>query len=312
MSNTKIIAFQHQISDFVGIRLISTRQVSPNLWISLIDNCNLENWGFQGTSEKQKSPMQFVQSQIGEKIYVNNQILNAPDGVYTWILYQVKNATVLVSCPVQTLLEYTNRHTVINYLAYKKGIIKNQNISSNLSQKSQKSYIYYAGEFKKHGDVLEFNFQSGTYSFPNKGEIEKNPEFNKTLTNIESFWHEHFIKCLNDFGFDTSKTHYVDFEDKKNPKSTFIKYQNIPFVAENYIKLQPYLQGRWIYASTYNEINKIKKKIRLYENALMTWEGLIRIPKFKDEEKPKFEGNFTFLDKANPKQNKQKNQKQKK
>jgi hypothetical protein len=303
MNFPQISAFQHQVSDTVGLRLLTGRQVSDNLFIKLVSDIELEMMGLKTAKKKQRNAMQFVQSQNQGKIYVNNQILEAPDGVYTWILYKVDSKTILVSCPVQTLMEYTNRHTIINYIAYKHGIIKNQNISSDVHQ-SQKSFIYYGGEFKKNGNDLEFNFQSGTYSVPNKFEMEKNPKFNKTLTQVENIWCEHFLTCLQNFGFDTSKTHYVDFEDKTSPQSTFIKYKNIPFIAENYIKMQPYIEGRWIIGSNKKELNDLKKKITSFQNAYIQWEGLIRIPEFKNEKKPVFECSLPFLDEIQAKQHK--------
>jgi hypothetical protein len=292
----EIFPFQHVVSDVVGLRLLTERQVGENMFIRLVYDTTLDIMGIKTVNRKQKTEMEFVQKQNQGKIYVNHEIMSAPDGVYTWILYKVDRRNILVSCPVQTILEYTNRHTIINYIAYKHGLIKNEDISMNIQSSSQKSYIYYAGEFKKNGDGLEFNFQSGTYSVPNKNELEKNLKFNKLLTNIEKKWCEHFMKCLDNFGFDMANMHYVDFENKTSPNSTFINFRNIPFIPENYTKLQPYIQGRWIFTDTKKNIVTLRKKISLFENQYMTWEGLIRIPKYKDEPKPTFTEQLPFLD----------------
>jgi len=64
----------------------------------------------------------------------------------------------------------------------------------------------------------------------------------------------------------------------------------------------------------------LRKKITSYQNAYIQWEGMIRIPEFKNEKKPVFEGSLPFLDeiqakqhkqqhKTNPKQQKQKQKK---
>ena len=235
----EIFPFQHTVSDTVGLRLMTERQVDSNMFVRLVYDATLDTMGMKTANRKQGTSIQFVQRQNQGKIYVNHDIMSAPDGVYTWILYKVDRKNVLVSCPVQTILEYTNRHTIINYIAYKNGLIKNENMSMNIQSSAQKSYIYYAGEFKKSGSILEFNFQSGTFSVPNKNDLEKNPKFNRLVTSIEKIWCVHFLTCLKDFGFNTAKMHYVDFEDKTSPNSTFIKYQNVPFIVENYTKIQP-------------------------------------------------------------------------
>lgn len=292
----EIFPFQHAVSDTVGLRLMTERQVDNNMFVRLVYDTTLDTMGMKTANRKQGTSIQFVQRQNHGKIYVNHDIMSAPDGVYTWILYKVDRKNVLVSCPVQTILEYTNRHTIINYIAYKNGLIKTENMSMNIQSPTQKSYIYYAGEFKKRGNILEFNFQSGTFSVPNKTELEKNPRFNKVLANIEKIWCKHFMRCLGDFGFNKANMQYVDFEDKSSPNSTFIKYQNVPFIIENYTKIQPYIGGRWIFSHTKKDLGILKRKISMFENQYMNWEGMIRIPQFKDEPKPEFTEKLPFLD----------------
>ncbi len=292
-----IVPFQHIVSDVVGLRLLTQRRVGENMFIRLVSDPTLAIMGKKISGRKQRTEMDFVQNQNQGKIYVNHEIMSAPDGVYTWILYKVNDRKkVLVSCPVQTIFEYTNRHTIINYLAYEHGLIKSEKLSMNIQSPTQKSYIYYAGEFKKTDNKLEFNFQSGTYSVANKRKLEEDPKFGKILADIESKWCKNFLESLEVFGFERSNLHYVDYEDKSNPNSTFINYKNVPFIPDNYIKLQPYIQGRWIFASTKKDIDAIGKKISFFSSAYMNWEGMIRIPQFKDEKKPEYSEEIPFLD----------------
>ena len=64
----EIFPFQHVVSDVVGLRLLTERQVGENMFIRLVYDTTLDIMGIKTANRKQKTEMEFVQKQNQGKI----------------------------------------------------------------------------------------------------------------------------------------------------------------------------------------------------------------------------------------------------
>jgi hypothetical protein len=89
-----------------------------------------------------------------EPLRKNRQILKCRDGIYVYIIASSEKEKEKNIYAVRTLSihEIKTKHT--NLI---KRILKNQ------KREDEMKYLYYAGEFIKNGNNIQFNFMSGTY-----------------------------------------------------------------------------------------------------------------------------------------------------
>jgi len=74
-----------------------------------------------------------------------DDIRDAPDGVYTWIVFsKYGGEKQFVACPVRDAFEIGVKHGAIAF-------------------RVQATYIHNGGELRKEGGTMRFNLQSGTY-----------------------------------------------------------------------------------------------------------------------------------------------------
>lgn len=188
------------------------------------------------------------------KLLANTEILDDtnPDGVYTWVLYKKKNSHLILFSPVESLIEFSNKHSNMNIVAYDRGLIPTEmKFDEDYLKKVPKSGVLYAGEVKKRNNRLTFNFLSGTYSLKIKTEILKeNIDFVE-----ENVWFPSLAEILGTLNFPISRC-----ETSRSTQNFFISstredcivrftnrdlisWKTIPFVKEKYIALQPLLKG---------------------------------------------------------------------
>jgi hypothetical protein len=118
--------------------------------------------------------------QIQNPLRTDNNINTARDGIYVYIIAtnktdEIKGKYHIYSLRTLSIHEVKSKHThLLNSVKLKKGI-KN---------------LYYAGEFKKKGKKVEFNFASGTYMVGHVDNILTEDDIERNIPHIE------FVKRL--------------------------------------------------------------------------------------------------------------------
>lgn len=290
------------IIDDIKMNIKSTKKVGSDEFIIFIDNYRLEAFGFSiAPPLRQKNRQLLDQNMV---LLVNSEILQdtTPDGVYTWILYKTKNSHIILFSPVESLLEFSNKHSNMNIIAYERGLIPTiMDFDEYYMKKLPKSGILYAGEVKKRNNRLTFNFLSGTYSLKIKTEIlkthiqhlEKNVWF-PSLVNILEKLEFPISRCqtshsTKSFSISSIREDYII----RFTSHDLISWKTIPFIKENYIHLQPFLKGRFIIT---DKPKPIEKQIRLYYSAIFLYENLPPELKTKEPIVPIELENLVFLD----------------
>lgn len=290
------------IIDDIKMNIKSTKKVNEKDFLILIDDYRLEAFGYEQSLPFRERDRQLLNRSM--TLLTNTEILDDinPDGVYTWVLYKTKNSHIILFSPVETLIEFSNKHSNMNIIAYERGLIPTEmQFDEDYLKKVPKSGVLYAGEVKKRNNRLTFNFMSGTYSLKIKTEILK--------TDVEyleeNIWFPSLVNILEKLDFPISKcetshstkTFFIssDREDciVRFTNRDLISWKTIPFIKEKYTQLQPLLKGRFIIT---DNPKPIEKQIRLHYSAIFTYENLP--PKYKTQEPtfPKELKNLIFID----------------
>ncbi len=240
-----------------------------------VSNNDLQLLGLPLAEKSVHSKLQTLNQQI--VILVNTEILDRriPNGVYTWIMYLIRNKPFIIFSPVETLAEFSNKHNNMNYIASKRKLVPTKLSFHEMGQKKQKTTILYAGECKKENKTLTFNFMSGTYSLKIKQALPQNQKHQVQTKE----WFPSLKNYLKELDFPISDP------SGKSPKSTdckieyskenFINWKHVKFVKENYIVLQPHRKSRYILGSP-KDLRQIRNKINRYIFDLETFQ---RMPK---------------------------------
>ena len=228
-------------------------------------------------------------------LFINDEILldSTPDGVYSWILYKINiNKYMIVFSPVESLVEFSNKHSNMNLIAFERGLIPTRiEFDLNQEKKVKKSQILYAGEVLKKNKHLTFNFLSGTYSFNIKQEFLSQQQ--KPDVEIKK-WFPSLLKILEDkLFFPISSKSKADCTIDYTTEN-LITWQNVPFDKENYILIQPLLQGRFILLDNLKTAKELRKIINRYFNELFNYDNLPA--KFKQGTRPKLPEDLKTLD----------------
>lgn len=291
------------IIEDIKMNIKSTKKVNKNDFLILIDNYRLEAFGYRKSHPSRQRDHQLLDRNM--VLLVNSEILQhtTPDGVYTWVLYKTRNTHIILFSPVESLIEFSNKHSNMNIIAYKRGLIPTEmQFDEDYLKKVPKSGILYAGEVKKKNNRLTFNFLSGTYSLKIKNEIlktdcqylEKNVWF-PSLVNILEKLEFSISKCQTS---QSTKRLSISCSAKKDyiirfTSQDLISWKTIPFIKDNYVHLQSFLKGRFIIT---DNPKPIEKQLRIHYSAIFTYENLP--PKFKTQKPtlPKELENLVFLD----------------
>lgn len=123
-------------------------------------------------------------------LYSSNTFLNAPDGIYTWILTKrTGGSPAFFAIKVQSFLEIGTVH-------------------KNIAERAGAAKVYAAGELRKEGQKISANVMSGTYSCRI---IERHPNRSNSLINTT-------VQHLESMGLDV----------KVLPCGTILKPESIP------------------------------------------------------------------------------------
>lgn len=290
------------IIDDIKINIKTAKKVNETESVVFLDDYRLEVFGFKQSKHLTQKKIQLLNRSM--VLLINNEILHdgTPDGVYTWILYKTRNSHLIVFSPVESLVEFSNKHSNMNIIAYERGFIPTRmEFDQDYEGKVKKTGILYAGEVKKRNNRLTFNFLSGTYSLKIKNELSKQ----KAIDLERNIWFPSLVTILDNLDFPISEcqtshsTQSYNIGSVKNnlivryTSRDLVTWKNIPFHKENYIVLQPFLQGRFVIT---NNPAGIVKQNRVYYNNIIHYNTLP--PKYKGD-KPKFPEelkNLVFLD----------------
>ena len=158
---------------------------------------------------------------LGVKIPLirNNGLINASDGVYTWLIFtDKKDNRQVVAKKALTAQEISTKHLDILYDIYDEG-----------------GTINYAGEFMKTGNEISINFLSGTF-MQDQIEIFMN-EWKESLgdDDLTSFEEAEMVDRLYQDALtflEEAFGGYLTFTFEKGTK-TFITTPNIPYTRES-------------------------------------------------------------------------------
>ena len=111
------------VIDDIKMNIKSIKKVNEKDFLILIDNYRLEAFGY-----KKSPPLTQKNRQLLDRnmvLLVNSEILQdtTPDGVYTWVLYKTRNSHIILFSPVETLIEFSNKHSNMNIIAFERGLI---------------------------------------------------------------------------------------------------------------------------------------------------------------------------------------------
>jgi hypothetical protein len=290
------------VIDDIKMNIKSTKKVSSDEYLIFIDDYRLEAFGFPISQPLRQKKRQLLDRNM--VLLLNSEILQdtTPDGVYTWVLYKTKNSHIILFSPVETLIEFSNKHSNMNIIAYERGLIPTRmQFDEDYSKNLPKSHILYAGEVKKRNNRLTFNFMSGTYSLKIKTEILKTD-----MQHLEkNVWFQSLVNILEKLEFPISKcqtSHSTkSFSISPGRKDCIIRFtsrnliswKTIPFIKENYIHLQPFLNGRFVIT---DKPKPIGEKIRVHYSAIVMHENLPSKFKGKEPILPKELQHLIFLD----------------
>ena len=88
-------------------------------------------------------------------IYKNIDIVNAPDGIYTWVLLLTKVGPQIYFREAMSVYELESKHSAILPALERQGV--------DIRNRDGEVHIIFAGELKKENGNYIFNFKSGTY-----------------------------------------------------------------------------------------------------------------------------------------------------
>ena len=206
------------------------------------------------------------------KLYINNDIIKAPSGVYTWIILfnNLTGKFIYLMAQSHNILEIQSKHqSILNNYFWKTSIKKGS--ENNI-------LIIAAGEMFLDEKNIEFNFLSGAYM---------RNQFEFLQEKLHSEIYNNFILCLSNFF-------------KKMLKSfgfTFIKFQQesktlvVDIPSIEYLKRLDNLGGIQVYiTSDRYDANLIDRGILSYRheqiiNDIQLFESkLKRLKKYTDED----------------------------
>lgn len=316
--NQQIIPSSFAIFNNLKMNLKNPKKVGKNEILILIDNYHLEKFEMTTSPSlitRTKKHDEKTLQQLRKKkvdllnrnliLFINDEILldSTPDGVYSWILYKVNiNKYMIVFSPVESLVEFSNKHSNMNLIAFERGLIPTRiEFDLNQEKKVKKSQILYAGEVLKKDKDLTFNFLSGTYSFNIKQEFlsqQQKPDVERKK------WFPSLLKILEDklffpisSGSSKSKGDCTIHYTTEN----LITWEKVPFRKENYVLIQPLLEGRFVLLDNLKTAKELRKIISRHYNELFNYDNLPA--KFKKGTKPKLPEELktlNFLDKKKP------------
>lgn len=269
-------------------------KVSETKYLAEIPNRDLKVLKQPLAKETKNSTVQTLDQQI--VILVNNEILNPriPNGVYTWIMYLIhhndrkknyigriigrdKSGTedipVIIFSPVETLVEFSNKHNNMNFIAWKRKLIPTKVSFDEMGVKKRKTSILYAGECLKTRKSLTFNFMSGSYSLKIKQSLPQNQKHQ--LQTRE--WFPSLKQNLKTLNFPIGKvngrvTNWTINYSTKN----FVNWKYVKFKKENYIILQPHRKSRFVMGTKEN-IKNLRTTINKYISDLQSFPRFKRI-----------------------------------
>ena len=290
------------VIDDIKMNIKSIKKVNEKDFLILIDNYRLEAFGYKISPPFTQKNRQLLDRNM--VLLANSEILldTTPDGVYTWVLYEQETLTLFLFSPVETLIEFSNKHSNMNIIAYQRGLIPTRmQFDEDYLKKVPKSGVLYAGEVRKRNNRLTFNFLSGTYSLKIKTEILKTD-----VKHLEKdCWFPSLVNILEKLDFPISKcqtSHSTkNFSISSSREDCIVRFterdliswKTIPFIKENYVYLQPFLKGRFIITETPKQI---EKQMRFHYSAIFTYENLPAKFKTKKPQLPKELQNLKFLD----------------
>jgi len=192
-------------------------------------------------------------------MFKDADILKAPDGVYTWLLYSSKGSFHLIFSMVKTLLEATNKHLNMNMLI---GISRHM-----LPFEDPSTRLWFGGECLKRGHSYRFNFLSGSYMLEfNKKWIQKtgDPQIEKHV------WFPILLEMMESF---VAKQHVRVSQQQRQQQ---VRHQNrkititytteelitpsfVPFVKSYYREIEPINNERYVFVRTQEDVRKLKK-----------------------------------------------------
>jgi hypothetical protein len=195
------------------------------------------------------------------RLYLNQQILEAEDGVYTYIIVQVNQQYMVLFSRATDTMEYFSKHNNMLYLAYHRGILP------------KTIRVTVAGELLKYKNSFNINFMSGTYS-----QITKE-YFSTDNSSIESsIWFPMFIQAFMEIGF---HIHSVSHKDKvmmdnviSNNQQISINYINRILISKEFIPFDKdvYLQSEYLSGTQFIVVPSMYvKSIKSYLQKLVTY-----------------------------------------
>jgi len=209
-------------------------------------------------------------------MFKDDHIVNAPNGVYTWLMYSSKGSYHLIFSLVKTLLESTNKHGNMNMII---GISRKL-----LSFDDPTTKLWFGGECLKRDHHFTFNFLSGTYMLNFKAKwlrvtgdanVEKNTWFPLLLDMMNSFVSKQDINVY-DQQRQPSRRISISYTTQELVNPTYI-----PFVKSYYEEIEPLHYERYVFANAKDahKIEKYKKNLNTYFGHVLHLESVNKFNK---------------------------------